>query len=73
MPAKLQIKKNIEEELKDIFPRFTDRETQRVALSKMLDFHHEYGQRYRVRIHIDPKNLAQMVHPHYGYLASLPV
>ena len=73
LPTKLQITPTIEEELKDIWPRFTDRQTQRVPLSKMLDLHHEYGKKYRVRVPLDPKNLAQMVHPHYGYLTSLPV
>ena len=73
LPDKLKFTYHIEEEVKDVWNRNSDRDTKRVALNKMLDLHYELGCKYKMRVPIDPKNLSQMIHPHYGYLANMPV
>jgi len=73
LPEKLKISQTIESELKDGWVRSCNRENKKVPMSKMLDFHYELASKYKMRVPIDPKNLAQMIHPHYGYLAEMPV
>jgi len=59
--------------LKDAWKRTTEREKNIIPLSKMLDLHYELATKHKMRVPIDPKNLAQMIHPHYGYLTHMPV
>ena len=73
LPEKLKITSFIEEELKDAWSRSTDRGSKSLALNKMLEMHYELAIKYKMRIPIDPKNLTQMIHPHYGYLINMPV
>ena len=73
LPEKLKVTPTVYNEVKDSWNRYSDRETHKMKLENMLDFHYKLGTLYKMRVPIDPKNLAQMVHPHYGYLASMPV
>lgn len=73
LPEKLKMHHLIEEELKDTWVRTTERDNDKLPLHKMLVLHYDLATKYKMRIPIDPKNLAQMIHPHYGYLISMPV
>jgi len=40
--------------------------------SKVLKLHEEFAKFFKFDIPIDPKNLARLIHPHYGYLSTYP-
>jgi hypothetical protein len=39
-----------------------------VPVSEITDMHHELSKRFKFRLPVHPKNLLQLIHPHYGYL-----
>ena len=36
----------------------------------MTDLHHDYSKKFNFRVPLHPKNLQQMIHPHFGYLSN---
>jgi hypothetical protein len=42
----------------------------RIKSEELVDYHHDYAKKFKFRIPLHPKNLMQMIHPHYGYLTS---
>jgi len=38
--------------------------------SKLVDFHAAFAQKYKFRVPIHPRNLAQVIYPYQGYMAS---
>lgn len=56
--------------LKDCFDRHRDRTTARVPSEKIIDVHQMFAGNFRFKVPIHPRNLAQIIHPHYGYMAS---
>eukprot|EP00826_Nyctotherus_ovalis_P011205 TRINITY_DN12928_c0_g1_i12.p1 TRINITY_DN12928_c0_g1~~TRINITY_DN12928_c0_g1_i12.p1 ORF type:complete len:247 (-),score=63.98 TRINITY_DN12928_c0_g1_i12:123-863(-) len=72
LPEKLKINPLMEKEMRFVWVRTTELEKKAIPLSKMLDLHYAVATKYKMRIPVDPKNLAQMIHPHYGYLISMP-
>ncbi|CDW79293.1 UNKNOWN [Stylonychia lemnae] len=56
--------------LKENFDRFKDRKTHRIASDQMTDFHHNFAKKFKFTVPVHPKNLQQMIHPHFGYITS---
>ena len=40
----------------------------KVKSEEMVDFHYDYVEKFKFTIPLHPKNIMQMIHPHYGYL-----
>jgi hypothetical protein len=36
----------------------------------MLAYHHDYAKKLKFKVPLHPKNLMQMIHPHYGYITN---
>ncbi len=73
LPENLRISNIVEQEVRDAWNRSCPRDSTKIPMPKMIDFHYELATKYKMRVPIDPKNLAQMIHPHYGYLMNMPV
>jgi hypothetical protein len=58
--------------LRENFDRYKDRKTHSLKAEELVDFHHDYSKKFKLRIPLHPKNLQQLIHPHFGYLASFP-
>lgn len=54
--------------LRDNFDRFKDRKTHAIKSEEMVDFHHDFAKKFKFRVPLHPKNMQQMIHPHFGYL-----
>lgn len=57
--------------LKDQFDRLKHRETIGVPGPELIDFHAAFANKFPFTVPIHPRNLAQMIHPHQGYLAAM--
>ena len=58
--------------LRESFDRMRSRDTQRVAATDVTDAHATFAKGYTFRVPINPRNLSQLIHPHQGYMASMP-
>ena len=56
--------------LKESFDRMRDRRTTLVKAKDLIEMHGKFAKVFKLRIPIHPHNLAQMLHPHKGYMAS---
>lgn len=56
--------------LKDAFERFRDRTTAKVPSEKITDAHAQFATTFKFKLPINPKNLAQIINPYQGYMAS---
>jgi hypothetical protein len=56
--------------LRDNFDRFKDRKTHAVKSEELVDFHHDFTKKFKFRVPLHPKNMQQMIHPHFGYLLN---
>lgn len=56
--------------LRDNFDRFKDRKTHAVKSEELIDFHSDFAKKFKFKIPLHPKNMQQMIHPHFGYLAN---
>ena len=56
--------------LKEHFDRSKDRKTHAVKSLDMVEFHSEFAKKFKFRVPLHPKNLQQMIHPHFGYFAN---
>ena len=56
--------------LKESFDRVRERESAQVRAKDLIEMHGTYAKAFKLRIPIHPRNLAQMIHPHQGYMAS---
>lgn len=36
----------------------------------MIDLHNDFAKKFNFKVPLHPKNLQQMIHPHFGYLCS---
>ena len=54
--------------IKENFDRFKDRKTHRVKSEEMVDLHYDFAKKFKFRVPLHPKNMQQMIHPHFGYL-----
>jgi len=74
--ASLEFKHNIADHdmarLKEFFDRFKSHSTHRIASHRLTQFHGEFTKAHKVGLPVHPKNMAQMIHPFYGYLAAFP-
>lgn len=43
-----------------------------VDASEIIDAHAMFSKTFTFKVPIHPKNLSQMIHPHQGYMASMP-
>jgi hypothetical protein len=50
---------------------FKDHKTHRVTAEKLSELHGEYSKIGKFPVPLHPKNLAQLIHPFYGYLANM--
>ena len=58
--------------LKEAFDRMRNRDTQRVDAPDLVDVHASFSKTFTFKVPIHPRNLMQMIHPHQGYMASMP-
>ena len=58
--------------MKESFDRLRNRDTQCVDSSDVIDSHALFAKNYKFMVPIHPKNLSQLVHPHWGYMSSMP-
>ena len=56
--------------LKENFDRFKDRKTHGIKSEELVDFHHDFAKKFKFRVPLHPKNMQQMIHPHFGYLCN---
>lgn len=42
----------------------------KVKSEELVDFHSDFSKKFKFRVPLHPRNLMQMIHPHYGYLTS---
>ncbi len=61
------VREDILIKLKDIFMRFKRRNMQTIGAEEVLPFHNEFCKHHSLDIPMHPKNLAMMLHPHWGY------
>lgn len=59
--------------LKENFDRFKDRKTHKILSSDMTDFHHDFSKKLKFRVPLHPKNMLQLIHPHYAYLCNFKI
>lgn len=55
--------------LKEQFDRLKHRDTLGIPSSEIVDFHGSFAKKFRFAVPIHARNLAQMIHPYWGYLA----
>ena len=58
--------------LKESFDRLKNRDTACVDSSDLIESHGLFAKSYKFKVPIHPKNLSQLIHPHWGYMASMP-
>jgi hypothetical protein len=58
--------------LKEAFDRHRNRDTMRVDAAELIDVHASFAKTFQFRVPINPRNLSQLIHPHQGYMASMP-
>jgi len=58
--------------LKEAFDRQRNRDTQRVHGPGLIEAHGMFAKGFTFKVPISPRNLSQMIHPHQGYMASMP-
>lgn len=56
--------------LKDSFDRFRERSSACVPTEKITDVHQLFASHFRFKVPIHPRNLAQIINPFQGYMAS---
>ena len=57
--------------LKESFDRVRDRQSAQVPAKDLIEMHGKFAKAlHKLRIPVHPRNLAQMIHPHQGYMAS---
>ena len=56
--------------LKEHFDRYKDRKTHAVKSEDMVEFHSDFAKKFKFRVPLHPKNMQQMIHPHFGYLCN---
>ena len=54
--------------LKEQFDRLKHRDTLGIPSSELVDFHGNFSKKFRFAVPIHARNLAQMIHPYWGYL-----
>ena len=58
--------------LKEQFDRLKHRDTLGIPSNEIVDFHGNFAKKFRFAVPIHPRNLAQMIHPYWGYLSHFP-
>ena len=58
--------------LKEQFDRLKHRDTLGIPSSEIVDFHGNFAKKFRFAVPIHARNLAQMIHPYWGYLSHFP-
>ena len=56
--------------IKEHFDRQKDRKTHTIKSEELVEFHHDFAKKFKFRIPLHPKNMQQMIHPHFGYLTN---
>jgi len=58
--------------LKESFDRYRNRDSQKVSAPDLIEVHGVFAKAFTFKVPINPRNLSQMLHPHQGYMASMP-
>ena len=58
--------------LKEQFDRLKHRDTFGIPSEEIVDFHGNFAKKFRFAVPIHARNLAQMIHPYWGYLSHFP-
>lgn len=56
--------------IKEHFDRFKDRKTHAIKCEDLVEFHYDFSKKFKFRVPLHPKNMQQMIHPHFGYLTN---
>jgi len=56
--------------LKEHFDRLKDRKTHAIKSEDLVEFHYDFSKKFKFRVPLHPKNMQQMIHPHFGYLTN---
>ena len=56
--------------IKEHFDRQKDRKTHAIKSEELVEFHYDFAKKFKFRIPLHPKNMQQMIHPHFGYLTN---
>lgn len=54
--------------IKEHFDRQKDRKTHAIKSEELVEFHADFAKKFKFKIPLHPKNMQQMIHPHFGYL-----
>ena len=73
LPEHLICSKEIEDQLQDSWERISDRSTKMIDGKKLIDYHKKVADIYKFKFPFHPKLLAEMIHPHFGYLNNIEV
>lgn len=65
-----QIKEDTLIKMEEMFGRHKRRDKLTIQAEEVLPFHNEFARYHRLDIPIHPKNLAMLLHPHWGYLCK---
>ena len=58
--------------LKEAFDRMRNRDTSCVNAPDLIEVHGNFAKAFQFKVPINPRNLSQLIHPHQGYMASMP-
>lgn len=47
-----------------------NRDTLKVKSADLIDFHAEFAKKFKFKVPLHPRNMAQLIHPFQGYLAA---
>lgn len=56
--------------IKEHFDRQKDRKTHGIKGEDLVEFHADFAKKFKFKIPLHPKNMQQMIHPHFGYLTN---
>lgn len=56
--------------VREQFDRLKDRKTHAIKSEELVEFHYDFARKFKFRIPLHPKNMQQMIHPHFGYLTN---
>ena len=56
--------------IKEHFDRQKDRKTLAIKSEDLVEFHADFAKQFKFKIPLHPKNMQQMIHPHFGYLTN---
>jgi hypothetical protein len=65
-----QVNESTRYNMKEIFDRYKNRNKSTLPAEELIGFHYEFAKNNEFHIPIHNKNIATMLHPHWGYLCK---